>query len=295
MPPHHSESFRYALEVLSKSLVFPPITDDEFNNRVGRRSNISPEEDSSSSSQEEFHELYLQRQGMEFAMPILFEDGMDYIECELYYAAHSSTPSPTKRLSALHKQHQRQLLLSSTISPSKSSSNSSSQKSPSPNNNNKKPQLSSCIRRRRSFSSTTMSNSSNHSSSSSSSGVNYSESESSTNEDDLFGILEHKHNNNNCFQHHHTPQTRRCSFAGTPLLLKVEQDPSPRPSFLRSQSCDDLKRSVGFQKYVQVVTIHSAMDYPPDVRKNLWMSRRELSQSVRRAVVSGSVRRKDNR
>ena len=38
----------------------------------------------------EFHELYLQRHGLEFMMPILFEDGMDYIECELYYASLTS-------------------------------------------------------------------------------------------------------------------------------------------------------------------------------------------------------------
>jgi hypothetical protein len=38
----------------------------------------------------EFHELYIQRHGLEFMMPILFEDGMDYIECELYYASLTS-------------------------------------------------------------------------------------------------------------------------------------------------------------------------------------------------------------
>lgn len=38
----------------------------------------------------DFHELYLQRNGLEFMMPILFEDGMDYIECELYYASLTS-------------------------------------------------------------------------------------------------------------------------------------------------------------------------------------------------------------
>lgn len=38
----------------------------------------------------DFHELYLQKHGLEFMMPILFEDGMDYIECELYYASLTS-------------------------------------------------------------------------------------------------------------------------------------------------------------------------------------------------------------
>jgi hypothetical protein len=281
MPPHVSESFRNALEVLSKSLVFPPISDECHDD---------------DSSPQGFHELYLQRQGMEFAMPILFEDGMDYIECELYYAAHASTSSPTKRLSALHKQQQRQLLLSSMTSPTNAKSSTTS--------NNKTP-MPSCIRRRRSSSSCTNNNDGSNSSNSSMGTCTYSESESSNNEDDPFGVLEHNNNNH----HHRIPRTRRCSFAGMPLLRTAmvelvddnddDDSSSPssssRPSFLRSQSWDDLKRGVGFQEHVRVVTIHSAMDYPPEVRKNLWMSRRELSKSVRRALVSGAVRRKDHR
>jgi len=37
-----------------------------------------------------YHDLFIQRNGLEFMMPILFEDGMDYIECELYYASLTS-------------------------------------------------------------------------------------------------------------------------------------------------------------------------------------------------------------
>jgi len=32
-----------------------------------------------------YHDLFLQQDGMEFMQPILFEDGMDFVECELYY------------------------------------------------------------------------------------------------------------------------------------------------------------------------------------------------------------------
>lgn len=39
------------------------------------------------SSSKGFHDLYLQRDGIEFMTPIVFEDGMDFTECELYYAS----------------------------------------------------------------------------------------------------------------------------------------------------------------------------------------------------------------
>lgn len=42
------------------------------------------------SSLEGFHDLYLQRGGIEFMIPIVFEDGMDFEECELYYASMKS-------------------------------------------------------------------------------------------------------------------------------------------------------------------------------------------------------------
>jgi len=38
----------------------------------------------------EYHEYYLQRNGIEFVTTIVFEDGMDYEECELYYASLNS-------------------------------------------------------------------------------------------------------------------------------------------------------------------------------------------------------------
>ena len=38
-------------------------------------------------SSSRYHELYLQRESMEFLLPILFEDGMDFEECECYYAS----------------------------------------------------------------------------------------------------------------------------------------------------------------------------------------------------------------
>ena len=40
--------------------------------------------------EEGYHELYLQQGGSFFGSPIRFEDGMDYSECELYYASLDS-------------------------------------------------------------------------------------------------------------------------------------------------------------------------------------------------------------
>jgi hypothetical protein len=43
-----------------------------------------------SDDNDECHELYLQRDGLEFRMPIVFEDGMDFEESQLYYASIES-------------------------------------------------------------------------------------------------------------------------------------------------------------------------------------------------------------
>ena len=41
--------------------------------------------DEEKTSPSRFHHFYLQEDGMQFMKPIVFEDGMDYDECELYY------------------------------------------------------------------------------------------------------------------------------------------------------------------------------------------------------------------
>jgi hypothetical protein len=55
---------------------------------------------------DEYHYLYLQKHGTEFMMPIIFEDGMDFIECELYYASTKSQLSGGA-LRRLQSQQQR--------------------------------------------------------------------------------------------------------------------------------------------------------------------------------------------
>jgi hypothetical protein len=56
--------------------------------------------------QQQFHELYLQDGAFEFMTPIHFEDGMDFEECECYYASINDGPArssqrrkPTRRKS----------------------------------------------------------------------------------------------------------------------------------------------------------------------------------------------------
>jgi hypothetical protein len=56
-------------------------------------------EDNSDESSDEYHELYLQREGMQFISPILFQDGMDYVECEYYYASIQQQSAKRKRSS----------------------------------------------------------------------------------------------------------------------------------------------------------------------------------------------------
>jgi hypothetical protein len=78
---------------------------------------------------------------------------------------------------------------------------------------------------------------------------------------------------------------RRCSFSGMPPLL-LHGEESRRNCLVKSHSTEDLSSflKVGFEEFVQVVTIHSAADYPDDVRSSLWMSRQEMSRSMRRGT-----------
>jgi hypothetical protein len=54
------------------------------------------------------HELYLLKDGRDFRMPVVFEDGMDFIECELYYASIESQMTGGA-LRCLQNQQQRRL------------------------------------------------------------------------------------------------------------------------------------------------------------------------------------------
>jgi hypothetical protein len=55
----------------------------------------------------EFHELYLHEGTIEYITPITFEDGMDWHECELYYASISN--GTRERRSAFHSQRSTQI------------------------------------------------------------------------------------------------------------------------------------------------------------------------------------------
>jgi hypothetical protein len=55
---------------------------------------------------EDFHEYYMMRDQLEYIVPIVFEDGMDYEECEQYYASMKSNET-SKLRSCLRTQLQR--------------------------------------------------------------------------------------------------------------------------------------------------------------------------------------------
>jgi len=69
---------------------------------------------------------------------------------------------------------------------------------------------------------------------------------------------------------------RRCSFSGMPAGL--DEGPPLTTKKLRSRSWDGdflLDRRVTFESHVMVVTIPTVLDYPHDMREQLWMSRNE--------------------
>jgi hypothetical protein len=190
-----------------------------------------------SAASEEYHEFYLQREGMEFFLPILFEDGMDFVECEYYYA--SIQQHCTKKRSI----RQQQTTHSSPISSSKWATL---------NQPKTQGKLASCIRR-----------SDNHKRLRSSSSC----SNEKKKKDPMLIELDRA--------------VRRYSFSGMPQLAQEI------PTLTRSQSWQHLSENragVGFEQHVRVVTIHQAMDYPEDVRRNMWMSREEMSSNMKRAM-----------
>ena len=60
-----------------------------------------------SETKSEFHELYLHSGTIEYITPISFEDGMDWLECELYYASISNGTREFR--SAFHLQRTTQI------------------------------------------------------------------------------------------------------------------------------------------------------------------------------------------
>jgi hypothetical protein len=245
-----NENFRHAQQFLEQVLLFPDpmmmMMAEEF------------EESSYYYQEQQYHELYLQRQGMEFEMPVLFEDGMDYVECELYYyATQQQSPKPSALVALLAPVTPR-----TTTLPLRPLDNCCSSPEQQPSSTNKQDStitsssLVSCMRRPRRRASMV----------------------------DTTPPLR---------GHRSDQMVRRCSFSCMPPLLLREE--SRRNCLVRSHSMEDLSsfQKVGFEEYVQVVTIHSAADYPDDVRSSMWMSRQEMNRSMRRGTTD--VRQKEPR
>jgi hypothetical protein len=166
---------------------------------------------------QDYHSLYLQQHGLEFMMPILFEDGMDFVECELYYASiNAQLSGGAPRRSQFRSQRRAGLQDLRTDA-------------------NGAPL--SCIR-----------------------------------ESNRAKKSERRVD---------PPVVRRCSFSGLPGLADSDMG---LPRSKSQRALRDLESRVSFEEYVQVVTIHRVEDYPLDVRSQMWMSRQEMVQCVRRAM-----------
>jgi hypothetical protein len=185
----------------------------------------------SKGSRAKFHDLYLQKGGIAFLSPILFEDGMDYVECRQYYDSIQSQHARSGTNDLRSKQQRRTSLreLEHLVADCNSS-----------------------VRRSR---------------------------RNDRQKTELNGTL------------------RRCSFSGLTESFDMNNsgDSGMPNTLVRSSSQRDLIEStphVRFEECVQVVTIYSAVDYPPNVRTNIWMSRKEMSLCMRRALAEKVAQQK---
>jgi hypothetical protein len=168
-----------------------------------------------SEDDDECHELYLQRNRLEFMMPIVFEDGMDFEESQLYYGSIESQLTGGA-LHCLQKKQQRRSTTRDIIGQVNSIS------------------LPSCLRKSRAAKN----------------------------------------------KPRERKAQRRCSFGGLSKCGDVPQ------TLLRSHSMRDVEpRRICFEEYVHVTSIPSVGDYPPAVRSQMWMSREEMMNSMRLAMV----------
>jgi len=94
----------------STSDLFKRLSDTDEETQPTKRPRLERNE-SDSGDNHHYHDLFLQRNGMEYTQPIFFEDGMDYDECEMYYQSISSqrcggAPSrPSKHLEQRNTTH----------------------------------------------------------------------------------------------------------------------------------------------------------------------------------------------
>jgi hypothetical protein len=165
------------------------------------------------------HDLYLQRNGLEYMMPIVFEDGMDFEESQLYYASIESQLTGGA-LRCLQKKQQRRPTTRDLSGPLDSIS------------------LPSCLRKPR--------------------------------------IVQRK-------PRKPTPQSR-CSFGGNQKCGDVQQRTLVGSHSMRGLG-DYEPRRLCFEEYVHVSNIPSVDDYPPAIKSQLWMSRQEMTNAMKRAMV----------
>ena len=176
----------------------------------------------------EFHEFYLQQGGIEYMTPIVFEDGMDFVECNLYYASiESQQAGGSFRGTGWQRERQSRIYDAKDLSHSN---------------------LRSCLRK---------------------STASKKEGETKLSKS----------------------QVRRCSFGGFPELKNASYDMPPMLKASSSRELDECKARVDFEEYVQVVTIYHVDDLPFDVRSQMWLSKQEMVQGVRRAILEERERK----
>jgi hypothetical protein len=228
---------------------------------------------------EPFHELYLpQTSGLEFIMPILFEDGMDYVECELYYAAHQGSSGAAK--APTNASPTRVVPLRRPLKESFSSSAAAEAQ-----------ELQSILRsrgRRGSLEATAVRRTSPTTAATTAAPAGPADStppltttSSTTSTTTDMKPRKRRH----CS---YPVAVRRCSFSGTGSLRATLVRPAAPLS--RSRSHDELDMiGVSFQEYVQVVTIPTVLDYPDEVRSSIWMSQQEMRESMKQASQESNL------
>jgi hypothetical protein len=177
----------------------------------------------SDDNDDDCHDLYLQRDGVEYMMPIFFEDGMDFEESQLYYNTIGSQLTGGA-LRCLQKKQQRRPTTRDITGPFNSMS------------------LPSCLRKPR--------------------------------------IAKIK-------PREPTPQ-RRCSFSGHQKCGDVQQQTLVRSHSMRGLG-DYEPRRLSFEEYVHVSSIPSVDDYPPAIKSQMWMSRQQMMDAMKRAMVDNDV------
>jgi hypothetical protein len=233
---------------------------------------------------EPFHELYLlpQTSGMEFLVPILFEDGMDSVECELYYAAHQGSSGAAK--APTNASPTSVVPLRRPLKESFSSSAAAEAQ-----------ELPSILRsrgRRGSLEATAFRRTFSPAAATTAAPAGPADStpplttaRTSTTCTTASTTTRKPKKRRHCSD---PVAVRRCSFSGIGSLRATLF--RPVASMSRSRSHDELEMiGVSFQEYVQVVTIPTVLDYPDEVRSSIWMSQQEMRESMKQASQESNL------